>query len=101
MIVMETKFTTFAVFRANEGETSPLGMESPLAVRSLRGGGFPLKPKSQGIQKETCYHRKYPSLCRKDAVTGYRIEEADVKCSGHRRGHMVQNCSIFFCLCPK
>ena len=95
MIVMETKFTTFAVFRANEGETSPLGMESPLAVRSLRGGGFPLKPKSQGIQKETCYHRKYPLLCRKDAVTGYRIEEADVKCSGHRRGHMVQNCSIF------
>ena len=101
MIVMETKFTTFAVFRANEGETSPLGMESPLAVRSLRGGGFPLKPKSQGIQKETCYHRKYPSICRKDAGTGFRIEEtpfyADVKCSGHRQGHMGRNCSIFFC----
>ena len=60
MIVMETKFTTFAVFRANEGETSPLGMESPLAVRSLRGGGFPLKPKSQGIQTETMLPSQVP-----------------------------------------
>ena len=101
MIVMETKFTTFAVFRANEGETSPLGMESPLAVRSLRGGGFPLKPKSQGIQTETMLPSQVPVNLSKGCCGWVQNRRnplyADVKYSGHCQGHMGRNCSNFFC----
>ena len=104
MIVMETKFTTFAVFRANEGETSPLGMESPLAVRSLRGGGFPLKPKSQGIQKETMLPSQVPVNLSKGCCGWVQDRRnplyADVKCSGHCRAIWDEIAPIFSVNCP-
>ena len=77
----------------------PLEMESPLAVRSLRGGGFPLKPKSQGIQTETMLPSQVPVNLSKGCCGWVQNRRnplyADVKYSGHCQGHMGRNCSIF------
>ena len=45
MIVMETKFTTFAVFRANEGETSPPGDGKSTSCEISSGRWIPIETK--------------------------------------------------------
>ena len=101
MIVMETKFTTFAVFRANEGETSPPGDGKSTSCEISSGRWIPIETKKSRDPKRNMLPSQVSVNLSKGCCGWVQNRRnplyADVKYSGHCQGHMGRNCSNFFC----